>query len=83
MEDPSRLGMKDAPRITLSRITDSQIRTYSIEENKFVLNSAWNEELLRKVLLRLKSMEFGMYSLGFDPKEEAKNTFGRHINHPE
>ena len=83
MEAPSRLGMNDVPSITLNGITDSQIKTYGIEESKLALNSAWNEDLLCKELLRLKSMEFGMYSLGFDPKEKANSTLGRHIYHPE
>ena len=60
--------MKDVPRITFSWITDSKIKTYSIEENKFALNSAWSEDLLCKLTFRLKSIEFDMYPLKFDPK---------------
>jgi hypothetical protein len=83
LELPSRLGMKDASRITPGRTTDFKIKTYIMKENIFVLNSAWNKDLLCKLIFRLKSMEFGIYSLGFDPKEKANNTVGRYINHPE
>lgn len=48
-----------------------------------MLNAGWDEDLLRKELLRLKSMEFEIYSLGFNPKEKVTNTIGRHINHLE
>ena len=66
--------MKDAPRITYVYTTYSHIKTYSIEESKFVLNSAWSEDLLRKMTFRLKSIEFKMYPLKFDPKQKADIT---------
>jgi len=75
--------MNDVSSITLSRTNDSQIGTYSTGDDMLSPNSAWNEDLLHKELFGLKSMEFGIYFLGFDPKEKAKNTFGRRINHPE
>jgi hypothetical protein len=57
--------------------------TYSLDKYNLALNSALNEDLLDKEFFRLKSVEFGICSLGFDPKEKANNTFGHHINHPE
>jgi hypothetical protein len=60
--------MKDAPRITFGWITDSHIKTYSIEENKFVLNSEWSDDLLPKPIFGLKGMEFEMYCPKFYPK---------------
>ena len=75
--------MKDALRITLSWITDSHIKTYRIEENRFVLNSAWNEDLLRKMTFRPKGIEFEMYPLKTDPKQRADITVDWEIDHPE
>ena len=61
MEAPSRLGMNDAPSITNNWINNSNIITYIIEENKFVLNSAWNEDLPHKLIFWLKSTKFEIY----------------------
>ena len=77
------MGMKDAPRITFGWITNSHIKTYSIEENKLVLNSAWSEDLLRKMTFRLKSIEFEVYPLKFDPKQKADIAVDWEIDHPE
>ena len=77
------MGMKDAPRITFSWITNSHIKTYSIEKTKFALNSAWNEDLLRKMTFRLKTIEFDMYPLKFDPKQKADITVDWEIDQPE
>ena len=82
MEALSRLCINDAPSITIYGLNNSIITTYGIEESKFTLNSAWNNDLLREELLRLKSMEFGIYLLGFDPKKKAITTLGCRINHP-
>jgi hypothetical protein len=79
----SRLGMKDALCITLSWITDSKIKTYSIEENKFALNSAWSEDLLCKLTFMLKSIEFEMYPLKFASKQKADITVDWEIDRQE
>jgi hypothetical protein len=60
--------MSDVSSITLSRTTDSKIKTYSLDKYNLALNSAWNEDLLHKELFGLKSMEFEMYYLKFDSK---------------
>jgi len=76
------LGMKDAPRITFSWITNSHIKTYSIEKTKFALNSAWNEDLLHQELFRPKTTEFETYPLLFDLKENAEIMVYRQIDLP-
>ena len=83
MEAPSRLYMNDVPSITIYGLNNSLIRTYGTEDNKLALNSTWNEDLLREKLLGLKSMEFDMDLLGFDPEEMANITLGREVNQPE
>ena len=55
--------MNDVPTITIYGLINSLIRTYVTQENRLALNSAWNEYLLRKELLGLKSTKFEMYSL--------------------
>ena len=83
LEAARRLGMKEVPCITLNGLTDAQRRAYVIADNKLALNAGWNEDLLREELLELKSMEFDMDLLGFDPEEMADITLGRDINQPE
>ena len=80
LEATRRLGMKEVPCITLDGLTDAQIRAYVIADNKLALNAGWNEDLLREELLELKSMEFDMNLLGFDPEEMADIALGREIN---
>jgi ParB family chromosome partitioning protein len=83
LEAARRLGMKEIPCIILDGLTDAQRRAYVIADNKLALNAGWNEDLLREELLELKSMEFDMDLLGFDPEEMADITLGREINQPE
>ena len=83
LEAARRLGMKEVPCIILDGLTDAQRRAYVIADNKLALNAGWNEDLLREELLELKSMEFDMDLLGFDPEEMADITLGREINQPE
>jgi ParB family chromosome partitioning protein len=83
LEAARRLGMTDIPCITLDGLTDSQRRAYAIADNKLALNAGWDEKLLREELLDLKTMEFDMDLLGFDPEEMADITLGRDINQPE
>ena len=83
LEAARRLGMKEVPCITLDGLTDAQRRAYVIADNKLALNAGWNEDLLREELLELKSMDFDMDLLGFDPEEMADITLGRDVNQPE
>ena len=48
-----------------------------------MLNSAWNEDLLRKLTFGLKSIEFEMYPLELDPKQKADITIDRERDQPE
>ena len=75
--------MNDAPSTTLNLINNSNIKTYIVGENKFALNSTWNEDLLRRELLGLKSTKFEMNPLRFDLKEKADITVDREIDQPE
>ena len=54
-----------------------------MEKTKFALNSAWNEDLLRKMTFRLKTIEFDMYPLKFNPKQKADITVDWEIDPPE
>jgi ParB-like chromosome segregation protein Spo0J len=83
LEAARRLGMKEIPCIILDGLTDAQRRAYVIADNKLALNAGWNEDLLREEFLELKSMEFDMDLLGFDPEEMADITLGRDVNQPE
>ena len=80
LEATCQLGMKGIYCIALNGLTDSQRITYGIVDKNSPLNVGWNEDLLREELLELKSMDFDIYLLGFDPKEMADITLGRDIN---
>ena len=80
LEAICRLGMIGVYCIALNGLTEAQRRAYVIADNKLALNAGWNEDLLREELLELKSMDFDIYLLGFDPKEMADITLGRDIN---
>ena len=83
MEASSRLDVKEVPCITMDGLTDAQRRAYVIADNKLALNAGWNEDLLRKELIGLKSTKFEMSPLRFDLKEKADLTVDREIDQPE
>jgi hypothetical protein len=73
----------DLPCIILDGLTETQKKAYLIADNKLALNAGWNEELLRAELLDLKSLDFDLDLLGFDPEEMADITLGPDIEQPE
>jgi len=83
VEAARRLEMTEVPCITLDGLTEAQKKAYLIADNKLALNAGWNEELLRTELLDLKSMDFDLDLLGFDPEEMADITLGPEIEQPE
>jgi ParB-like chromosome segregation protein Spo0J len=60
------LDMKEVPTITLSGLSEAQIKAYIIADNKIALNAGWDEELLQIELQSLDEMDFNYEDLGFN-----------------
>ena len=63
------LGIKEVPTITLTGLTEAQIKAYIIADNKLALNAGWDEELLKIELQDLKDNDFDIDLLGFNQEE--------------
>ena len=61
-----KLNISEVPTITLSGLTEAQIKAYIIADNAIALNSGWNEDLLQLELITLNEMNFDYSKLGFD-----------------
>jgi ParB family transcriptional regulator, chromosome partitioning protein len=61
-----KLNINEVPTITLSGLTEAQIKAYIIADNAIALNSGWNEDLLQLELITLNEMNFDYSKLGFD-----------------
>lgn len=64
-----KLNMEEVPTITLSGLSEAQIKAYIIADNKLALNAGWNEELLKVEIEALQEMDFDIDLLGFDLEE--------------
>jgi len=69
------LDIKQVPTITLTGLSDAQIKAYIIADNKLALNAGWDEELLKVEIENLQDMNFDIDLLGFD-KTELDELFG-------
>ena len=61
-----KLNISEVPTITLSGLTEAQIKAYIIADNAIALNSGWDEDLLQLELITLNEMNFDYSKLGFD-----------------
>jgi DNA modification methylase len=64
-----KLGLDEAPTITLKGLTEAQRKAYIIADNKLALNSGWDEELLKVELQALDEIDFDLSVIGFDEDE--------------
>jgi DNA modification methylase len=64
-----KLGIDEAPTITLKGLTETQRKAYIIADNKLALNSGWDEELLKVELQALDEIDFDLSVIGFDEDE--------------
>lgn len=64
-----KLGLEEAPTITLKGLTEAQRKAYIIADNKLALNSGWDEELLKVELQALDEIDFDLSVIGFDEDE--------------
>jgi DNA modification methylase len=65
-----KLGMSEVPVIVLDHLTEAQRRALVIADNQLALaGTAWDEELLRGLLVDLRQDEFNLDVLGFSDDE--------------
>ena len=74
------LKMDEVPTITLSGLTEAQIKAYIIADNKLALNAGWDEEMLKLEIEALHEMDFNIDLLGFSMEEleDLDINFGEH-----
>ena len=70
LEAAKKLGLTEAPTISLEHLTDSQRKAYILADNRIAINSGWDTELLSLELKDLNA-DFDLEMLGFDSKELA------------
>ena len=63
------LQLDEIPTVTLTGLTEAQIKAYIIADNKLALNAGWDEELLKVEIEALQEMDFNIDLLGFNLDE--------------
>lgn len=66
-----KLNIDEVPTITLSGLSETQIKAYVIADNKLALNAGWDEELLKLEIEGLNADGFDIDLLGFSVDELA------------
>jgi DNA modification methylase len=71
LEAAKRLGMTEVPTICLDHLSEAEIRTYIIADNKLAELAGWDREILAIELQHLASMDldFDIEITGFDAGE--------------
>lgn len=69
------LGVKEVPTITLSDLSDEDIRKYRIIDNKAGELSCWDYQLLKEELGRIDEIDMSAFDLEFEspPEEEQED----------
>jgi DNA modification methylase len=63
------LNMDEVPTVTLTGLTEAQIKAYIIADNKLALNAGWDEELLKVEIEGLYAEGYNIDLLGFSGEE--------------
>ncbi len=66
LEAAKLVGLKTLPTISLSRLSDDQMKALVIADNQLALNAGWDLDLLKSEIEELKLAEFDIDLLGFD-----------------
>ena len=67
------LGIKKVPTLTISDLTEDQVRAYIIADNKLAEDAGWDEELLQMELQALADVGFDISIIGFDDDITAED----------
>lgn len=63
------LGLDTVPTITLSGLSDAQVRALRLADNKIALNAGWDVEVLQVELEALSQLDFDLELTGFSTGE--------------
>lgn len=63
------LGINFLPCIDVGHLTDAQARAYALADNKIILDSDWDNDLLKFEISELQSLGFDLSLTGFDSEE--------------
>ncbi|WP_324750986.1 DNA methyltransferase [Sphingomonas sp. LY54] len=71
VEAAKRLGLAAVPTVSLSHLSEEEVRAYALADNKLALNAGWDEELLRLELGELSALDltFDLEITGFSTPE--------------
>jgi DNA modification methylase len=69
VEAAKLLGWKAVPTITLSHLSQTELRAYVLADNKLSLNAGWDKEILAIELQALVDLEFDVELTGFSLAE--------------
>lgn len=62
-------GMTELPCVSIEGLTKTQIKAYTIADNKLALNAGWNDDWLKADLTELKDDGFDLNTIGFSDDE--------------
>ena len=65
------LGIKEVPTICLAHLSEAEIKTYILADNKLAANAGWDQEILKIELQNIMALEidFDLTLTGFDTPE--------------
>jgi ParB-like chromosome segregation protein Spo0J len=66
-----QLGLAEVPVVVLDHLTPTQRRAYVLADNKLALNAGWDEQLLGKELLELRTEGISWELVGWSDDELA------------
>lgn len=66
LEAAKLVGLEELPTISLSGLSDDQVKALVIADNQLALNAGWDLDLLKTEIEELKLADFDIDLLGFD-----------------
>ncbi len=69
--------MREVPVIVLEHLSQAQRRALALADNQLALNAAWDEQILREQLAKLRDQDFNLTLLGFGDEELAQQLAGQ------
>lgn len=81
VEAAKQAGLTQVPVVALDHLTPDQVRAFMLADNRIALNSAWDEDALRRELEGLEAHFADFGDLGFDAGE-LDRLFGEFVGEP-
>lgn len=74
------IGLDNVPAITLSGLTQAQVKALRLADNRIAMNSGWDSGMLKAELEDLKALDFSISELGFTASEISNTLFPKAEN---